>query len=136
MAKHIIIRHLQWNIAFVLLLSLTKEQHELDIPSLNPWKYLFYNDKFHLCYGWFWLRISSNCIFYRKKSYNTLSVLEDSFRVVVELASKTSQSWFLLHNAQNTSFAMVNYLCVVVDSDSTTAQFGFLIAKHVKIRHL
>ena len=54
-AKHLKICHLQWNIVFVLLLSLTQQQHKLDYQSQNTWKYVFCNDKFHWCFCWFWL---------------------------------------------------------------------------------
>ena len=59
-AEHQKIRHLQWNIAFVLLLSLTQQQHKLNFPLQNTWKYVFCNDKIHLCYCLFWLNNSTN----------------------------------------------------------------------------
>ena len=134
--KHLIIPHLQWNIAFLLLLILSHQQHKLDITTLNTSEYFFWNDKFHLCYFWFCLENSTNCIFYCKKLNYTICIGRVLLCCCWVRLNNTTNLSFHCKTFKNISFAMVNYLCVVVDSDSTTAQFGFLIAKHLKIGHL
>ena len=48
-AKRQKVYHLQWKIEFVLLLSLSQQQHKLDFSLQNAKKYAFCDGKFHLC---------------------------------------------------------------------------------------
>ena len=84
-AKHLNICHLQWNIVFVLLLSLTQQQHKLDSRSQKTWKYVFCNDIFHWCYCWFWLDITISLNYHWKRPQVSPYQVEEYFCLVVEL---------------------------------------------------
>ena len=114
-------------------MGLTQQQHKLNFPSHNSWKYVFCNDTFHSCYCRFWLNNSINLIYQWKSPEIRPSVVEDYICVVVECSTNSISNCISL---ENTSFVMVNYICVVVDSDSTTAQCRFLIAYHLILCHL
>ena len=89
-AKHLKICHLQWNIVFVLLLSLTQQQHKLDYQSQNTWQYVFCNDKFHWCFCWFWLNNTINMNYQWKRPEIRPYLVENYFCVVVESDSITA----------------------------------------------
>ena len=155
-AKHLKICHLQWNIVFVLLLSLTQQQHKLDYQSQNTWKYVFCNDKFHWFFCWFWPNNTINMNYQWKRPEIRPYLLENYFCVVVESDSTTAQYWLLIawpliyccnsklnvccsiqishaKAPNNTSSPMEDRLCVVVESASTTTQIEYSIAEHLEI---
>ena len=95
-AKHLQICHLQWNIVFVLLLSLTQQQHKLDYQSQNTWKYVFCNDKFHWCFCWFWLNNTINMNYQWTRPEIRPHLVENYFCIVVESDTITASTWFLI----------------------------------------
>ena len=154
----LIIRHLQWTIAFLLLL------HKLDIPTLKTWEYLFWNT-------------NSTCVivvFFSKIAQIALCIVKELKYIIciwrallwccwLRLNTSTNLSshckmlkyifcngklplcccWLRLNNStirishcktpKNMSSAMEYRLCAVVESDSTTAQIVLSIAKYLEI---
>ena len=78
---------MEYRLCVVVESDSTTTQHKLNIPAQNTWKYVFWNDKFHFCYCWFWFNSSTNWIFYRRQlTWSLRRVRPDSSQLALVVA--------------------------------------------------
>ena len=123
-AKRLNIRHMQWNIAFVLLVSLTQQQHKLDFPSQITWNYAFMTNSIRfiidfestIAYIWFLTEqiLNLDHIYWKITSVLLLSQSQRQHKLD-----------FLLHDPYNT-VVMVNQISVVFELSQQQHNSDFL----------